>query len=106
MRWGSVFGLWLAYGGFADKASDKTALRAFIKSCLEENGDRNEFDDHESPFIGGRLASLAVTQLVVFLEEHFGIDFAEVDFDVEILDSAERIEALVSELTNRKGAGS
>ncbi len=82
---------------------DNTArikLRDFLKECLNESGDHHDFADDSSLFVSGRLDSLSMTKLVMFLEEAFQIDFSNVDFDVELIDSVKDIETFVeTELT-------
>lgn len=70
----------------------KNKLRAFLKSYLQEHGDQGELRDDESLFISARLDSLAMITLIAFLEQTFGINFADVDFDVELIDSVQEIE--------------
>jgi acyl carrier protein len=75
----------------------KNTLRAFLKTTLAEKGDKNDVRDDESLFVSGRLDSLSLTKLVVFLEEQFGIDFGSVAFDVELVDSVNEIESFVQD---------
>ena len=77
-------------------------LRAFLKACLSDAGDHQDFADDSSLFVSGRLDSLAMTKLVMFLEDTFQIDFGEVDFDVDLIDSIDDIKAFVDmELARR-----
>lgn len=71
--------------------SDRTLVRTFIRECLVTHNDEDELDDGESLFLSGRLDSLSVTKLVVFLEEHFSVDFGNHPFDVAELDSVDQI---------------
>ncbi|MBI1889913.1 MAG: hypothetical protein HYS18_04650 [Burkholderiales bacterium] len=73
----------------------KTKLREFLQESLSGIGDRHDFADHSSLFMSGRLDSLAMTRLVMFLEESFQIDFGNVDFDVELIDSLNDIQIFV-----------
>jgi acyl carrier protein len=66
-------------------------IRAFIRDCLVVHNDADALDDHESLFLSGRLDSLSVTKLVVFLEEQFDVDFGSHPFDVAELDSIAQI---------------
>ncbi len=75
--------------------TDNARLREFLRESLNEAGDRQEFADDSSLFISGRLDSLAMTRLVMFLEEAFDIDFGGVDFEVELIDSINDIKAFV-----------
>ena len=75
----------------------KTKLRDHLKSMLEERGDSSEFQDADSLFISGRLDSLAMTALVVYLEQEFNVNFADVAFDVELVDSIREIQSFLQE---------
>jgi acyl carrier protein len=70
-------------------------LREFLRQSLREAGDSSDFGDSESLFVSGRLDSLALTRLVLFMEEQFGIDFGRLDFSAELVDSVEAMAALV-----------
>jgi acyl carrier protein len=74
-------------------------LRDFMRERLAEAGNAADFHDDSSLFLSGRLDSLALTRVVVFLEEAFGIDFAQVNFDAELVDSVRAMQALVDELS-------
>ena len=52
--------------------------------------DTRGFSDTDSLIFSGRFQSLDVLEIVVFLEERFGIDFSE-GFDQSRLDSVEEI---------------
>ena len=52
-----------------------------MDDLLRERDDTTGFEDTESLFASGRLESLAAVQLVAFLEEQFGIDFSNLDFE-------------------------
>jgi acyl carrier protein len=73
----------------------KLKLRKFLKEALEKHGDQGELSDSESLFVSGRLDSFSMMQLVMQLEEAFGLDFSTVDFDVSLIDSLDEIEAFV-----------
>lgn len=73
----------------------KARIHDFIRDSLAAHNDAEELDDSESLFLSGRLDSLAVTRLVVFLEEQFGVDFARAEFDVALLDSVDLIAGFV-----------
>jgi acyl carrier protein len=82
-----------------------TKLREFLMKSLMDAGDRQGFSDGSSLFVSGRLDSLAMTKLVMFLEESFDVDFGSVDFDVDMIDSLNAIRALCdSELARRTSA--
>lgn len=75
----------------------KAALREFLKSSLADKGDVASLADDSSLFLSGRLDSLAMTNLVMHLESNFGIDFVDINFDVELIDSINEIDRLVAE---------
>lgn len=75
--------------------SGQKKLRTFLQSCLIDRGDRAEFKDDESLFVSGRLDSLSITSVVIYLEQEFGVNFAHVSFDVDLIDSVKAIEAFV-----------
>ena len=53
-----------------------------------------DFSDSDSLLLGGRLQSLDAVEIVVFLEETFGVDFAAIGFDQEKIDSVDAITSL------------
>ena len=55
------------------------------------------FGDDESLIKAGRLDSLSVTKLVMFLEADFAVDFARVEFEPERFDTVSEIGAVVEE---------
>ncbi len=82
--------------------AEKTALREFLAAALAEAGDRGALADDNSLFLSGRLDSLAMTRLVLFLEETFSIDFGTVDFDVELVDTVNDIGAFIEAAVARQ----
>ena len=50
-------------------SNEKNKLRSFLKSSLEEHHDQGELKDDDSLFVSGRLESLAMTNVVVYLEQ-------------------------------------
>ena len=75
--------------------SGKKKLRTFLQSCLVGRGGRAEFQDDESLFVSGRLDLLATIRVINYLEQEFGINFAHVSFDVDLIDSVQAIEQFV-----------
>ena len=76
---------------------DRTRIRIFIEELLGEQDDRASFADDESLIKSGRLDSLAVTKMVMFLETGFDVDFARIEFDPERFDSVAEIAAVIEE---------
>jgi acyl carrier protein len=79
-------------------ANMKQALHEFLKETLGKHGDHNDFADNESLFVSGRLDSFSMMNLVMYLEEAFGLDFSDFEFDVSLIDSANDIETLVDSM--------
>ena len=77
--------------------NDRSTIRTYIEKLLGEQDDRAPFDDDDSLIRSGRLDSLAVTKIVMFLESTFGVDFARIEFDPERLDSVTEIAAVIEE---------
>jgi acyl carrier protein len=73
----------------------KQVLRTFAREALRNHGDHDELADDESLFVSGRLDSFSMMNLVMYLEKTFGLDFADFEFDVTLLDSLNEIEKLV-----------
>jgi acyl carrier protein len=76
---------------------DRLKTRAFVEELLGERDDRAPFGDAESLIKSGRLDSLAVVNLVSFLESAFAVDFARVEFDPERLDTVAEIVGVIEE---------
>jgi len=72
-------------------------IRAFLGELLREHDDQAPFDDAESLIETGRLDSLAVVNLVVFLESAFDVDFDKVEFDPQRLGSVDEIVSVIEE---------
>jgi acyl carrier protein len=73
---------------------DRLALRAVLEKLLLQKGDRNTFSDGESLLTSGRLDSVDTLELVVLLEQDYGIDFSN-GFDRDDLDSVDSILNLI-----------
>ena len=69
-----------------------------MDDLLRERDDTTGFEDTESLFASGRLESLAAVQLVAFLEEQFGIDFSNLDFEIDRIYSIDLIATLCDEV--------
>lgn len=80
----------------------KLKLREFVKESLIYAGDHQDFSDESSLFVSGRLDSLSMTKLVIFLEDSFQIDFAKVNFDVDLIDSLNDMRAFLDANLERR----
>ena len=68
----------------------RETIRHLLQQILQKNNDTRGFTDSDSLIFSGRFQSLDVLEIVVFLEERFGIDFSE-GFDQSRLDSVDAI---------------
>ena len=78
----------------------KAAIREFLQTLLARKSDTQPFDDDTSLLLSGRLQSVDAVSLAVFLEEKFAVDFAEIGFDQEKIDTLNAISNLVEESSN------
>jgi acyl carrier protein len=74
---------------------EKADIHNFVQSLLAQNGDENPLADNDSLLASGRLQSVDAVEIVIFLEQRFGIDFSEIGFDRDQVDSVDAIAALV-----------
>jgi acyl carrier protein len=70
-------------------------IRKYLQELLLQKGDKQPFSDDTSLLLSGRLASVDAVEIVVFLEEKFGINFAEIGFDQAMIDSVDAIDGLI-----------
>jgi acyl carrier protein len=80
--------------------STQAEIRNFLAEILNDKGDSSGFTDQQLLVTEGRLSSLDVMTIVVFLEQNYGIDFSDRPFDQNEFDSVESITALVDTLIN------
>jgi len=73
----------------------RTQLRDHMQAFLQSKGDSAPFADSEPLFTNGRLNSLDAMETVIYLEENFGISFAQSGFDQTYIDSIEAMAKLV-----------
>jgi acyl carrier protein len=70
----------------------KQKIREYFHETLKQQSDGQSLADNESLFVSGRLDSFSMMMFVMFLEKDFEIDFAALDFDVNLIDSINEIE--------------
>ena len=75
--------------------STQAKIRNFLEKILNDKGDSSGFTDQQLLVTEGRLSSVDVITIVLFLEENYGIDFSDRPFDQNEFDSVESITALV-----------
>jgi acyl carrier protein len=76
-------------------------VRAFVVNLLMNKGDDKPVADHDPLFLTGRLQSIDAVDIVIFLEEQWGIDFARGRFTQEEIDSIDAICTLIQKTTGR-----
>lgn len=74
---------------------EKAEIREFLQDLLTNYGDSEPLHDGDSLLSSGRLQSIDAVEIVMFLEQKFGVDFATIGFDRDRLDSIDAITNLV-----------
>lgn len=73
----------------------RDCIRRFVIGKLRDPG--GELRDDEALFSTGRIDSLAAVELIMLLEQEFGLDSSDPDFDPAMLDSIDEIMLLIGE---------
>ena len=73
----------------------KQKIREYFLEILQLQSDDQSLADNDSLFVSGRLDSFSMMMFVMFLEKEFEIDFAALDFDVNLIDSLYEIELFI-----------
>ncbi len=73
----------------------RSHMRTYIKQRLMMRGDLGPLNDEELLFTSGRLDSLDAIEIIMTIEQEYGINFAEIEFDLTLLDSIAAIDDLV-----------
>jgi len=73
----------------------KQKIREYFHETLKQQSDGQSLADNESLFVSCRLDSFSMMMFVMFLEKDFEIDFAALDFDVNLIDSINEIELFI-----------
>jgi acyl carrier protein len=69
-------------------------IHNFVQDILIRIGDKGPLTNQDSLFLSGRLQSIDAVEIVVYLEENFGVDFGQIGFNEEQIDSIDAIYAL------------
>jgi acyl carrier protein len=72
-------------------------VREFVLQLLRANGDERPLADDERFSENGRMQSIDLLQVLLFLEERFGVDFAEIDFTRDQVGSIDNIVVLIDQ---------
>ena len=73
-------------------------IRVIVGRALRDAGDEDAFGNSESLVVAGRLSSLDVVNILLELEQSFGVEIHADEFDVMRFDTVESIAEI---LTNR-----
>lgn len=73
----------------------KQKIRDYLTEALNNQGDKQPLTDTDSLFVSGRLDSVSMMMLVVYLEEEFAVNFKATDFEVGLIDSVDAIALLI-----------
>lgn len=76
---------------------DRLKVRTYLTELLHDHNDTEPFTDTASLIATGRLDSMAVVQLVAFLETEFGVDFSQIEFDPQRFDTVESLAGMVDD---------
>jgi acyl carrier protein len=75
----------------------RSAVLDLLQNLLAQKGDSEPLANDSPVFTSGRLQSIDGIQVAVFLEQHYGVDFAAIGFDQEKIDTVNSICALVGQ---------
>ena len=71
-------------------------IRDYLTETLKNQGDKQPLTDNDSLFVSGRLDSVSMMMLVVYLEDEFAVNFKVADFEVSLIDSVDAIASLIA----------
>lgn len=75
--------------------NSREKIRNFVRSLLTNKSDEETLADGDSLLTSGRLDSIDVLEIVVFLENQYGIDFSVRGFDQMEFDSINSIVNII-----------
>ena len=87
-------GIFSIYG---ESMECRSAVLQLLQSLLAQKGDCDPVEKDSPIFTSGRLQSVDAIQVAVFLEQHYGIDFAAIGFDQDKIDTVDSICAVIEE---------
>jgi acyl carrier protein len=82
-------------------SADLEKIRAIVAGALREAGDDSPFADDDSLVVTDRLSSLDVVNILLELEQAFGIEIHADEFDVMRFDTVASIRELLEEAAAR-----
>ncbi|MCI8593861.1 MAG: acyl carrier protein [Oscillospiraceae bacterium] len=81
----------------------KDTLRAYIMEHFEIEADDPDFDDDVHLFDYGFVDSLGATEIVLFLEETFGVEITQKDIILYAMNTVNEIAEVVERKLQEKG---
>jgi acyl carrier protein len=81
--------------------NERAAVREVVAAALADAGDLVPFGDLDSLVVTGRITSIDVVNIVVALEEKFGVEVHADEFDPMRFDSVDAIVELLAEVKAR-----
>jgi acyl carrier protein len=72
----------------------RAVVRQLVEKLLARRNDKKGFSDADSLFLSGRLQSVDAVEVVILLEEEWGVDFAKIGFEMNLIDNVDAILAL------------
>lgn len=82
------------------KPAEHDSLRKFLVNLLNKKGSFIPFSDDQSLILSGRLDSLSVTQMILFLEQTYGLDLSQSIQSTTDLDSFTKITKIIEKSKN------
>ena len=82
---------------------DTNDLADFIKTLLVRKGDNTPLASTDRLISSGRLDSVDVMEIVVFLEQRFDLDFSDRGIDLDDFDSLNTMQTMINELAKPGG---
>jgi acyl carrier protein len=76
---------------------DRSHIRQIVSRALRDAGDESPFGDTDPLVVTDRLSSLDVVNILVELEQAFGVEIHADEFDVLRFDTVESIADLIDE---------
>ena len=73
----------------------RSQMRNYLTQRLRMRGDFAPLGDDDLLFTSGRLDSLDAVEIIMSVETDYGINFAEINFDLTLLDSITAIADLI-----------
>jgi acyl carrier protein len=77
--------------------TERMKVREFVEQRLRERGDEAVFDDVDALVSSGRLDSVDVITLAVFLEQSFGVDLTTRGFDQNDFETVQNMLSLIND---------